>query len=635
MDVFTLPSLSVHATAGAAHTISCAVEPVRDYQAHHQLAIASVVVTVVAASRVGRSKKQRRKTKVSLHWSRRGGGSVRDTAAVAVRAATVADECEVLQLEQSDLCTVGDEDADRIAASKAASLDDLDAEFKPPTALDLTQRAIRYYTQCTSLLLSYVPVFVKSKLGEGSETAAQVDDEMEKEWSAMHEEGAVSLANLIYELKGFYVKIGQVIATRSDLFPAEYSRKCANMVDSVNPLPFPVIKRVVEDELLGGLPLEDAFESFDEVPLGSASIAQVHRATLRGGREVAVKVQRPNVEPQLMSDVSVIKNFSLLTRELFPVDYYLVTRELEEQLQDEFDFETEANGMDRIADALQRGGRRAAVTVPRSVPGFISKKVLCMDFIRGAPLSQLKEELKRRGIEIEPGSIEEQLFGKKLLQSLTDAFAVMVFEEGFFHADPHPGNIFIQPDGSVSLIDFGQTKSINYKFRKQCAELMVFISDYNILAAQQGPGAKEKANDSLKLLGDHAKSMGVVFLPSAGEYCAGALALWLFDSSRKELPEDYEANELSPNCPVRDVSTFPREFVLLCRMTLLIRGLAMRLNIGWSLADAWRDPSLKLLEGKLNPKKASSAAEISPRIAEKLFTWWARLKSSRKAKQDG
>ena len=185
-------------------------------------------------------------------------------------------------------------------------------------------------------------------------------------------------------------------------------RRKSRLEEKVNPLPFTVIRKVVEDELLGGLPLTEVFESFDERPLGSASIAQVHRARLRGGREVAVKVQRPNVERRLMSDIGVVKQFSLITREIFPVDYYLVCSELEEQLQDEFNFMAEASGMDRIADALDRNGRRPPVQVPRSIPGLTSKQVLCMDFIPGAPLSQLREELKRRGIEIEPGSLAEQ-----------------------------------------------------------------------------------------------------------------------------------------------------------------------------------------------------------------------------------
>eukprot|EP00435_Cladocopium_sp_Y103_P069028 s10_g32.t1 len=161
----------------------------------------------------------------------------------------------------------------------------------------------------------------------------------------------------------------------------------------------------------------------------------------------------------------------------------------------------------------------------------------------------------------------QQVFGRKLLSSLTEAFGVMVFEEGFFHADPHPGNIFIRPDGSIALIDFGQTKQMLGIRGAMVAELMIRVSEYN-----QMLGEDEEAKLFLQSLGGFAKDMGylaengrllviwrVEFLPSAGPSCAGALALWLFDSSRRELPDGYEANELSPNCPVRDVSSFPRE----------------------------------------------------------------------------
>lgn len=440
---------------------------------------------------------------------------------------------------------------------------------------------------------------------------------MEDEWHQTHEAGARTLSELISDLKGFHVKVGQVIATRQDLFPEEYSTELANMVDSVNPLPFPLVRRMVEKELLGDMPLGSVFQSFDPEPLGSASIAQVHRARLRDGREVAVKVQRPNIEPQLMSDIGALKGFSYATRSLFPVDYYTVTVELEEQLKDEFDFISEANSMDRIAEVLGRDGQQPCVVVPRSIPGLISERVLCMDFVPGVPLSKVREELERRGIHIEPGSVAEQAFGRRLIKSLSDAFAQMIFGEGLFHADPHPGNVFVMPDGSTALIDFGQTKRLSFRFRKQIAELVVQVSS---LEGQDTNAIAEKELLAMERL---AESMGVAFLPSAGRECALALALWLFDTSRSTLPGGYETNELSPKNPSRDVASFPRDFVLLCRTTLLIRGLAMKLGIRWSLASAWREAALQLLDG----------VSYSPRTSTpKLWSWtrgWWRRRSAK------
>mmetsp|Transcript_126228 Transcript_126228/g.404031 ORF Transcript_126228/g.404031 Transcript_126228/m.404031 type:complete len:634 (+) Transcript_126228:84-1985(+) len=528
----------------------------------------------------------------------------RDVAA-AVAAAAVAAKAQAVAPE-------GCEDADNLLTSE-------------PSAVELLLRALTFNSRAALLLSSYLPVFIKSKLADSRGEEVREGSEIEKEWQEVHSEGAVDLESVIDQLKGFYVKCGQVIATRSDLFPREYSSQLSHMVDSVNPLPFSVIRGVVEEDLLGGLPLEDAFESFDQNPLGSASIAQVHRATLKGGREVAVKVQRPFVEPRLMSDVRVIKNFCYLTRKLFPLDYYVVFSELEEQLQEEFDFVAEADAMDRMGAALQRGGRRPPVLIPRSVPGLCSKRVLCMDFVPGVPLSRVRDELQRRGLAIEEGSRAEKLFGRGLLSALTEAFGVMIFEEGFFHADPHPGNVFVLPDSSVALIDFGQTKRIGYKFRRQLAELVVEICDNDGKAEEDLPFEK---------FASLAEKQGVKFLPDAKKECAAALALWLIDTSRTTLPGGYVSNELSPDCPVRDVASFPRDFVLVCRTTLLIRGLAMRLGVEWSLAKAWRGYAERLLgDNAIEPARVAAAPLVAFGVWTRPLAWLWNLTRRMKGKR--
>lgn len=522
----------------------------------------------------------------------------------------------------TDLCGggVGGDDDSSAGMAAAPPVEDAAAEallpenasLQPTSAVGLVFRAVTFYSRATLLLLSYMPVYVKGGFA--------YNPDLDGDWRMLHEQGARSLAALINELKGFHVKLGQVIATRSDLFPAEYSVRLAHMVDSVSPLPFSAVRNMVEHDLLGGLALEEAFEAFDEVPLGSASIAQVHRAKLRGGREVAVKVQRPHVEPRLMSDIQVIRNFTFLTQKLFPVDYYAVTRELEEQLKDEFDFIEEASAMDRVADALTRGGRRAPVVVPRSIPGLVSRRVLCMDFVPGVPLSRLRSELQRRGLDVAPGSAAERAYGRRLLSALSDAFAVMIFEEGFFHADPHPGNVFVMPDFSTALIDFGQTKRLGYRFRRQLAEMIVLISDL------EGIDLADLTSRHFAILTDCASGMGVEFLPEAKPSCSTALAFWLFDTARSELPGDYDLKELSPRNPTRDVASFPKEFVLLCRTTLLIRGLAMRLGVRWSLASAWREAAMRVLDGKPAEIRtpAETAARVCRRFAPRLWdavTW--------------
>jgi len=545
--------------------------------------LASGVLTVALLLPAARSRRRpavaRRYMKHVAQRSRRLDIVTRRSAAAAKEQAP--DGCEVVELMATDMCTT-DTGAPPLKPKVG----------KPPSQLDLFFRGLEFYARMVQILVGYIPVKVESTIGEAR---GRFDaDILQRQWDRQHIAGAKDLAAMINDLKGFHVKAGQTIATRTDLFPKEYSVELAHLVDSVNPLPYETVKHVVEEKLLDGKPLSDVFSSFEEEPLGSASIAQVHKATLRSTRkEVAVKVQRPNAEVQLMKDVRDIKEFSRLTKSIFPVDYYTVFSEIESQMQREFDFNAEAEGMDRINTALRRSRRRPPVHVPRSVPGFVSRDVLCMDFVPGVPLSGLKQELKRRGIELKPGSREERLFGRRLLKALSEAFAIMIFEEGFFHADPHPGNVFVMPDLKVALIDFGQTKQLGSKFRKELAEIIVLLSECG------------DTQEDFERMAKLAPPMGTVYLPTAHPLCSVALGLWLFDTSRTTLPGGYEPNELSPRCPARDCSSFDPNFVLVCRATLLIRGLAARLGVKWSLAKAWREQALLLLkrEGKAPPTR--------------------------------
>ena len=203
-----------------------------------------------------------------------------------------------------------------------------------------------------------------------------------------------------------------------------------------------LLVRVVETELLGGAPLSSVFSAFDAQPLGSASVAQVHRAVLRSsGREVAVKVQRPSIKPLMLGDVANVKALALQVRGRFPVDYYTVFSELEAQLGYEFDFEREAASMTRIANALAQLPGGAPVRVPRPVPGLVTTRVMVMDFIPGTPLSRLAAQAAARAAAGGGNGIAAQaltkIAGTRLLRALSDAFGATMLREGFFHGDPH------------------------------------------------------------------------------------------------------------------------------------------------------------------------------------------------------
>ncbi len=316
-------------------------------------------------------------------------------------------------------------------------------DFPPPlTPIQRATRAVEFYKRALPVLAAYKAKelelrYVPQLLGRPRLSAA---DE-EQVWKDLDEWGSTRIAETIQEMKGFYVKTGQVISTRVDLFPEAYTSKLQQLQDGIEPMPFPLVKSVVEQELLDGAPLSELFTHFEPTPLGSASIAQVHKATLLDGRVVAVKLQRPNVEPKLRGDIANLKRISKALRKSLPVDYYAVFCELGEALENELDFLAEAQAMKKIHLAISHTtdgqNDQGPVTIPLPIGELVTKRVLVMDFVPGVPLNRLSETMKEKGIV--PGSPESKLAGRRILDSLAVAFGRMIFGSGFLHGDPHPG----------------------------------------------------------------------------------------------------------------------------------------------------------------------------------------------------
>jgi len=506
-------------------------------------------------------------------------------------------------------------------------------EFPPAlTAAQRVVRAFTFYSRVLPVLAAYKVQQTKLDLGlarggEGRGKLSQ-DEEEARQWAEIDEWGSTVVAETIKELKGFYVKTGQVISTRVDLFPEPYTSKLATLQDSLDPMPFQLVEAIVRQELLEGEPLSKLFSKFEKEPLGCASIAQVHKATLLDGRVVAVKLQRPNVVPTLLGDIGNLKAFAKTLRAQLPVDYYTVFCELGRALEYELDFLHEAQAAEKIWAAVTHtiGGQPAkpSLAVPRAVPGLVSRRVLVMDFIPGTPLSRLRSEMDKRGLSSD--SPEAKLLGRKLLRSLTEAYGRMIFGTGFLHGDPHPGNIFVMPGGEISLIDCGQVKQISSAFRSQLAEAVLAVGAYLAAAPE---GVREVTEERRRLIPDIANAVaafGVTFTPDlrakaredflkgqekekvedkaqleveveaavsrAEQECAAAVALLLFGTPVVDLPGGFSHVELSNESPIKQVLAFPQDLVMLGRATVLIKGIASRLDIPWSLAEKW-EPACK------------------------------------------
>jgi ubiquinone biosynthesis protein len=254
-----------------------------------------------------------------------------------------------------------------------------------------------------------------------------------------HPEG---LAYALEELGPCFIKLGQLLSTRPDLLPADYIAALSRLQSTVVPVPADKIFQIVETEL--GAPIADLFQSFDPEPLAAASMAQVHRATLRNGDEVAVKVQRPGVRQRIEIDIEVLHEVArFLTRYTsYGARYGIgqMVRELEHSLSQELDFRQEAENTRTIGRQIAGFER---LTTPSVYGEYTSRRVLTLSFVRGRHLSKV------------PREDFDALDAPAIAKDLLSAYLKQIVIDGVFHCDPHPGNIFLTDDGQLALMDFG------------------------------------------------------------------------------------------------------------------------------------------------------------------------------------
>ncbi|KAK6275982.1 hypothetical protein POUND7_005691 [Theobroma cacao] len=276
-------------------------------------------------------------------------------------------------------------------------------------------------------------------------------------WERQHELAADKIYAMCSDLGGFFLKVAQIIG-KPDLAPAAWVKRLVTLCDQAPATPFDAVKFVLEKEL--GRSVGDIFEKFDVNPLGSASIAQVHRARLRGDKsDVVVKVQHPGIQDLMMTDIHNLQAFALYIQKTdIKFDLYSVTKEMEKQIGYEFDFLREANAMERIRHFLYKNNKKSPVLIPRALQDLVTRqdfvvfirRVLVMEYIDGIPILNLGDEMAKRGIN--PGGKMAAAAKQNILKSLTLAYGQMILKSGFFHADPHPGNILICKGSEASWL---------------------------------------------------------------------------------------------------------------------------------------------------------------------------------------
>ena len=291
-------------------------------------------------------------------------------------------------------------------------------------------------------------------------------------------QAAEAFARDLESLGPTFVKIGQLLSTRADLLPPAYLEALSRLQDNVEPFPYEDVERAIREEL--GVRVSHAFVEFDRVPIAAASLGQVHRAMLRGGREVAVKVQRPRIQERIEEDLAafheiakVIDRFGAARN----VDAARILEEFRFALLSELDYREEARNLVTIAHQLRDFEH---IVVPLPVDDYTTARVLTMDYVSGTKITSIS---RVEWTEVDGAALAEELFRAYLQQILVD---------GVFHADPHPGNVLLTPDRRIALIDLGMVGRISAQTQEQLFKLILAI----------GEGRGDDAADVLVSIGE-------------------------------------------------------------------------------------------------------------------------------------
>jgi len=281
------------------------------------------------------------------------------------------------------------------------------------------------------------------------------------------------LKNILVNLGPVYIKLGQLLSTRPDLLSAAYIEELSTLQDEVPPVPWPEIEVVIRKQLKR--PLEEVFQKINPVPVAAGSIAQTHRATLADGREVALKVQRPGIDITIAQDIALIQGIAdLVARTDFGQTYEIksIAEEFTKALEAELDFTREAGFTDELRRNLAKGRwfDPKQIVVAEIYWNLTSEKLLVMEWLDGIPFLSAKFNSDNNGKDV---AAER----KAITTLLFRAFFQQLYIDGFFHADPHPGNLFYLNDGRVALLDCGMVGRLDPRTQQILTEMLLAIVD--------------------------------------------------------------------------------------------------------------------------------------------------------------
>lgn len=327
--------------------------------------------------------------------------------------------------------------------------------------------SIERYRKFIGFMLKY---WNSDLFNETAQNAMQ-DDGGDEETATSYNQTPEELVQDLKNMGPTYIKLGQLLSTRPDLLPDAYLQALASLQDDVDPVSYEEVHKIVEEEI--GIRISKAFESFDEEPLASASIGQVHRAVLRSGKQVAVKIQRPGIRKKFFEDLDTLKEMTDLAIKHSAVArkyaFDDVLAELRHILLQELDYNREAQNLLTLNKNLAEFKH---LRVPKPFLEYCSSKVLTMEYIEGKKITSISPT-KMMENDLSP-----------LADELVEAYLKQIIVDGFVHADPHPGNVHISRENMIALIDLGMVAKFNTEMQDNLLQLLIGISqsDGNVIS---------------------------------------------------------------------------------------------------------------------------------------------------------
>ncbi|XP_038985733.1 uncharacterized protein LOC103713116 isoform X2 [Phoenix dactylifera] len=466
---------------------------------------------------------------------------------------------------------------------------------------DIYKRRLKVFTLALMIYLDYKAVQKRAKWINRSKRDAL--------WERTHERNARRVLNLIVKLEGLWVKLGQYLSTRADVLPEAYICLLKQLQDSLPPRPLQEVCQTIEKEL--GKSMNDLFSDFVERPLATASIAQVHRATLKDGQEVVAKVQHKGIKEIILEDLKNAKSITDWIAWAEPqYDFNPMIDEWCKEAPKELDFNNEAENTRTVSRNLHRksehDGTCHANCVDVLIPEVIqsSEKVLILQYMNGIRLND-NESLEAYGID-----------KQKLVEEITRAYAHQIYVDGFFNGDPHPGNFLVSKEAPHRpiLLDFGLTKSLSSSMKQALAKMFLACAEGDhvaLLSAFAEMGLKLRLD-----MPEQAMDIATVFFRTstpANEALENIKSM--ADQREKNLKILQEKTKLNKKEVRRfnPIDAFPGDAVIFMRVVNLLRGLSSTLDVRIVYLDIMRPFAESTLLGiRTGPAKNTQWIYDSP-----------------------